>query len=58
MVVAYLRMEAAENPDDPRLTNQQLIVWTADPSSPSHQALRILASWAANPHEPTGTSPS
>lgn len=25
---------------------QQLVVWTAEPGSPSHDALRILASWA------------
>lgn len=109
MTVAFLRMEAAQNPDDPRLAalvgelsvqdphfrqwwaahhvasigigrktlhhpvvgemildwdaltsaadpEQQLIVWTAEPGTPSHQALRILASWAANTREPTHTS--
>jgi transcriptional regulator with XRE-family HTH domain len=98
--VATLRMEAAENPQDPRLAmlvgelsvrdpdfrawwgshqvatlrvgtklfrhpvagdltldwetlatvtdpRQQLVYWTAEPGSPSHDALRILASWAA-----------
>lgn len=108
--VAYVRMEAAQNPDDLRLAtlvgelslqdpqfrqwwaghhvatkrrgtrtfdhpvvgeitldwdtltydadpDQQLIVYTAEPGSPSEQALRILASWAANAHEPSRTSP-
>ena len=27
----------------------QIIVWTAEPGSASHDALRMLASWAANP---------
>lgn len=26
--------------------DQQLVIWTAEPGSPSHDALRILASWA------------
>lgn len=30
--------------DDP---DQQLVVWTAEPGTPSHDGLRILASWAA-----------
>lgn len=103
--VATLRMEAAENPQDPLLAmlvgelsvrdpdfrawwgshqvavlgvgtkvfrhpvagelaldwetltvatdpHQQLVYWTAQPGSPSHDALRILASWAAT-HLPT-----
>jgi len=32
--------------------DQQLIVYTAEPGSPSEQALRILASSAANEREP------
>jgi len=32
--------------------DQQLIVYTAEPGSPSEQSLRILASSAANEHEP------
>ncbi len=36
-------------PHDP---DQQLIVYTAESGSPSEQALRILASSAANEHEP------
>ncbi|MFJ8021505.1 helix-turn-helix domain-containing protein [Streptomyces sp. NPDC096311] len=31
---------------------QQLVVWTAEPGSTSHEGLRFLASWAADPHEP------
>lgn len=29
---------------------QQLVVWTAEPDTPSHDGLRILSSWAAE-HE-------
>jgi transcriptional regulator with XRE-family HTH domain len=36
--------------------DQQLIVYTAQPGSPSEQALRILASWAAS--EPAERTPS
>lgn len=103
--VAFLRMEAADNPDDPRMTalvedlseqdpqfrewwaahhvahhamgtktfrhpvagdltldwetlacptdpDQQLVILTAMPGSPSHEGLRFLASWAAT-HQPT-----
>jgi hypothetical protein len=39
-------------------SDQQLIVLIAEPGTPSDQALRILASWAANPREPRHTSPS
>ncbi len=35
--------------------DQQLIVWTAEPGSAAHDALRILASWAAE-HLPEGGS--
>jgi transcriptional regulator with XRE-family HTH domain len=28
-------------------SEQKLLVWTAEPNSPSHEALRFLASWAA-----------
>lgn len=31
--------------------DQQLVVWTAEPGTPSHDGLRILASWAAE-HSP------
>src|SRR2546421_10003757 len=107
-VVAYIRMEAARKPDDPRLAelvgdlsirdpqfrqlwagthvaskrrgtrtynhpvvgeitldwdaltsdaepDQQIIIYTAAPGSPSEQALRILVSWAAS--EATETTP-
>ncbi|MFF8481047.1 helix-turn-helix domain-containing protein [Streptomyces antibioticus] len=38
-------------------TDQQLVVWSAEPGSPSHDALRILASWAdATASEPTGST--
>ncbi|WP_037862272.1 helix-turn-helix domain-containing protein [Streptomyces sp. NRRL S-340] len=38
-------------------TDQQLVVWSAEPGSPSHDALRILASWANAPASaPTDTS--
>lgn len=34
----------------------QLVVWSAEPGSPSHDALRILASWAgATTPAPTDT---
>ncbi|WP_108987763.1 helix-turn-helix domain-containing protein [Streptomyces coelicoflavus] len=102
--VAFLRMEAARHPDDPRLSelvgdlsikdphfrrwwaahnvaaqtagvkkidhplvgeltldwetlacvsdpDQQLVVWSAEPGTPSHEALAFLASWAAT-HTP------
>lgn len=32
--------------------DQQLVVWTAEPGIPSHDGLRILASWAAEHPEP------
>ncbi|MCD0451553.1 hypothetical protein LO762_20480 [Actinocorallia sp. API 0066] len=28
--------------------DQQLVTWTAEPGTPSHDGLRILASWAAS----------
>jgi transcriptional regulator with XRE-family HTH domain len=30
----------------------QIIVWTAEPGTPSHENLRLLASWAAEPTHP------
>ncbi|GGN48967.1 hypothetical protein GCM10011579_002260 [Streptomyces albiflavescens] len=27
--------------------DQQLVIWTAEPGTPSHEGLRFLASWAA-----------
>ncbi|MEU4097436.1 helix-turn-helix domain-containing protein [Streptomyces sp. NPDC026673] len=35
-------------------TDQQLVVWSAEPGSPSHEALRILASWT----DATTTAPA
>ncbi|MDA3644259.1 helix-turn-helix transcriptional regulator [Saccharopolyspora indica] len=32
--------------------DQQLITWTAEPGSPSHDALRILASWSTHHQQP------
>ena len=51
-------MEAARDPQDPRLVelmgelslqdpDQRLITLTAEPGTPSHDRLRILAFWAA-----------
>ncbi|MEV7391987.1 helix-turn-helix domain-containing protein [Streptomyces sp. NPDC091215] len=36
--------------------DQHLIVWTAEPGSPSHDALRLLASWAASTHISASTA--
>ncbi|TDU05916.1 Xre family transcriptional regulator [Streptomyces sp. 846.5] len=36
----------------------QIIVWTAEPSSPTHDVLRLLASWAADPAHALSGSPS
>ncbi|MCX4461682.1 helix-turn-helix transcriptional regulator (plasmid) [Streptomyces sp. NBC_01340] len=33
---------------------QQLVIWTAEPGSPSHEGLRFLASWAADPYQSAG----
>jgi transcriptional regulator with XRE-family HTH domain len=38
--------------DSPDGSGQRLMVLTAEPGTPSHQALRILASWAAEAPEP------
>jgi MmyB-like transcription regulator ligand binding domain len=59
-VVSYIRMEAARKPDDPRVAeivgelsirDPQFRRWAAVPGSASEQALRILASWAADQHD-------
>ncbi|WSQ14799.1 helix-turn-helix transcriptional regulator [Streptomyces sp. NBC_01231] len=65
--VSHLHTWAAKCPDDPRLTSLvgelsmqdkdfgQLVVWTAEPGTPSYDGLRDLASRAARRHgEPTG----
>ncbi|WP_405911520.1 helix-turn-helix transcriptional regulator [Streptomyces sp. NBC_00963] len=40
-------LTASTDPD------QQLVVWTAEVGSPTHDGLRILASWAADQHRTT-----
>ncbi len=45
-----LAYEGLALPADP---GQTLITFTAEPSSPSEQALTFLASWAASPEKPT-----
>ncbi|MFE6037333.1 helix-turn-helix domain-containing protein [Streptomyces sp. NPDC056452] len=37
--------------------DQQLVVWTAEPGTPSHDGLRILASWAAEHGPAPDTAP-
>ncbi|MET9223771.1 MULTISPECIES: helix-turn-helix transcriptional regulator [unclassified Streptomyces] len=44
-------LTASTDPD------QQLIVWTAEPGSRTHEGLRFLASWAAS-HLPAGDTPA
>ncbi|WP_427168306.1 hypothetical protein ACQF4J_43980 [Streptomyces sp. C1-1] len=45
----YLDWNAVTWAADPDL---QIIVWTAEAGTPTHDSLRLLASWAA---DPTGT---
>ena len=46
--------DALEIPADP---GQTIVAYTAEPDSPSQQALDLLASWAATPDEaPAGTA--
>jgi hypothetical protein len=49
LTLAYEALELAADP------GQRLLVYTAEPSSPSQEALDLLASWAASdaPAEPT-----
>jgi hypothetical protein len=60
--VAALRMEAAKDPtdsltldcdtwDSPDGSGQRLMVLTAEPGTPSYDALRILASWTTTATE-------
>ncbi|MET8982658.1 helix-turn-helix domain-containing protein [Streptomyces sp. NPDC004539] len=42
LTLGWNRLSCGTNPD------QQIIAWTAPPGSPSHDALRLLASWAAD----------
>lgn len=43
-----LTYEARELPADP---GQRIFVYTAEPDSPSHEALNLIASWTATPAE-------
>lgn len=43
-------LTASTDPD------QQLVVWTAEPGTPSHDGLRLLASWAASADRPASAS--
>lgn len=45
-------LSASTDPD------QQLVVWTTEVGSPSHDGLRILASWAAGQHPKTVAGPA
>jgi transcriptional regulator with XRE-family HTH domain len=40
-----------ESLDLPGDTGQTILVYSAEPGSPSHQALHLLASWATTPHD-------
>jgi hypothetical protein len=40
--------------DSPDGSGQRLMVLTAEPGTPSHERLRILASWNAEPHPRLG----
>ncbi|MFI0815978.1 helix-turn-helix domain-containing protein [Streptomyces sp. NPDC021098] len=42
LVLDWDTLTCSSNPD------QELVVWTAEPGSPSHDGLRLLASWAAD----------
>jgi hypothetical protein len=48
-----LRFESMELPADPGLT---VLLYTAEPASPTADALNLLASWAACPHSAQHTS--
>lgn len=43
-----LDFETLDLPGDP---GQKLLIYSAEPGSPSHQALQLLASWATTPQE-------
>jgi MmyB-like transcription regulator ligand binding domain len=45
-----LTFEALDLPADP---GQRMLVYTAEPGSPSHDALNLLASWTSTPAEPS-----
>jgi len=48
-----LAYEALELPGD---SGQRILVYTAEPGSPSQQGLNLLASWSATPDEPAATA--
>jgi transcriptional regulator with XRE-family HTH domain len=50
-----LDYDALEIPADPGLT---IVAYSAEPGSPSRQALDLLASWAATPGEPRHPTPA
>ncbi|OKJ75998.1 XRE family transcriptional regulator [Streptomyces sp. TSRI0107] len=50
LVLDWDTLTANTDPD------QHLTVWTAEPGSPTHERLRILASWAADQHVPASSS--
>jgi transcriptional regulator with XRE-family HTH domain len=45
LVLEWDTLTATTDPD------QQLVIWTAAPDTPTHEGLRFLASWAADNHE-------
>lgn len=45
-----------ESLDLPADTGQTMLVYTAEPNSASHEALNLLASWAATPNETDRTA--
>lgn len=49
LVLDWDTLTASTDPD------QQLVVWTAEVGSPSHDGLRILASWAADQNLPASS---
>jgi hypothetical protein len=53
LTLDWSALTCATDPD------QQIIIWTADPGTPTHDALRMLASWAAHEQrltdKPTGS---
>ena len=50
-----LTYEALDLPAD---SGQRMLVYTAEPGSPSHDAMRLLASWATTPAAATATEPT
>ena len=52
-VVGELRLDC-DTWDSPEGGGQRLMVLTADPGTPSHDRLRVLASWAVTAHAVVG----